>query len=709
MKINDTLPFTEQTQFSFPVFHWKNLKKQAKQIVWCPTQDLAAIVFVDDTIALCRDGWFPIWEMTASDGVEVTALAWNPNGEEFAVGFSNGSVRRVDATCAQAKWVVYGPPTPNTKSSSTRSANLRITSLSWVKFPRIESSSAGQMHGFDLKAMAFTNSIPALNMEPPDEPAPLAPFLKQNKPPLPDPPSTASENEHTLLLVGDNHGKVHLSLNGTYHIGSMSVRADGKAKDKSAVIAMGIGSALSNIQALVQKSAEKREMLSMDVSILLSKRNELCNVAAEQRHVEFLLKYINQCVNLLNKHHTTIRRLAEQSSGEISRLLLERNSEMDPMPQVELLGLIATGNTSEPVHAYFTQYLTDQQVKRWESRSSQSYGNLQKLVNEYLEPACSRLLHRLNRLRGYSLWKERYSDLLDTTVVDSCIEMTQLLLKRLIFYRISVDKVSLEFHEFIKWTLHMVEKLGEQNGEYQNHPEAVAYDPWLVVNFIKTSFASDGLAEYFTVYPGIEPSDDRWKQTGFLQLINNLTEMCNTMLDRPSQRISDQTHILQKHTVQYKDQQIQRKSARTYASWMVEDGSIQYYAFTRESDRGAIVTVIKKYLESPYSLEYVSGRIENVRIHDMEFLDSQELGLIIEPIRASRTFLATVNYQELSYANLNVDVLALGDTSTKMPIARHMELTRVSGVVFGANGRPRRRIMEAIGSNKKAYIFLMDE
>ena len=30
------------------------------------------------------------------------------------------------------------------------------------------------------------------------------------------------------------------------------------------------------------------------------------------------------------------------------------------MPQVELLGLISTGNTSEPVHAYFTQYLTEQ-------------------------------------------------------------------------------------------------------------------------------------------------------------------------------------------------------------------------------------------------------------------------------------------------------------------------------------------------------------
>ncbi|KAI9497478.1 anaphase-promoting complex, cyclosome, subunit 4-domain-containing protein [Zychaea mexicana] len=682
MKINDTLPFSEQSQFSFPMFHSKNLKKQAKQITWCPTQDLAAIVFADNTIALCRDGWFPIWEMNASDGADITALAWNPNGEEFAIGFSNGTVRRVNATCAQPKWIVYTlPPIPSSSSSSTttlststksssssRSGNLKITSLAWTHFPRKEDKPVDTMYGFDPKAMEFTNGIPALKMEPPDEPAPLAPFMKQKKPPLPDQPSKESEDKHTLLLVGDNHGRVHLSLNGTYHIGTMSVRADGKAKNKEhTVVSTCTGPTLSTIQVLVQKSPEKRDMLSMDSSILLSKRNELCNIAEEQKHVDFLLRYINQCVNLLNKHHTTIRRLAEQSSGEISRLLLERNSETDPMPQIELLGLIATGNTSEPVHAYFTQYLTDQQVKRWESRSHQSYGNLQRLVNEYLEPACSRLLHRLNRLRGYSLWTERYSELLDTSVIDACIDTAQLLLKRLIFYRISVDKVCLEFREFIKWTLHMIEKLADQNGgEYQNHPDAVAYDPWLVVNFIKKSFATDGLTEYFTVYPGIERSDERWKHTGFLQLVNTLTEMCNTMLDRPSSIISNQTSILQKNTVQFKDQPIQRKSARSFASWVAEEEAIQFYAFARENDRGTILTVVKKSLKEPYDVSYASGRLENVLIHDIEFLDSQELGLVIESVRAARSFLATTTYPDLSYTTPKTDVLVLGDTLARV-------------------------------------------
>ena len=103
MKVNDTLPFTDQSQFSFPLFHWKNLKKQAKQIVWCPTQDLVVIVFIDNTIALCRDGWCPIWEMSAPEATEVTALVWNPNGNIHILSFLSGDNHQCVYTCIEGK------------------------------------------------------------------------------------------------------------------------------------------------------------------------------------------------------------------------------------------------------------------------------------------------------------------------------------------------------------------------------------------------------------------------------------------------------------------------------------------------------------------------------------------------------------------------------------------------------------------------------
>ena len=58
----------------------------------------------------------------------------------------------------------------------------------------------------------------------------------------------------------------------------------------------------------------------------------------------------------------------------------------------------------------------------------------------------------------------------------------------------------------------VAEKFGERDTEQQqqqNQTDATSYDPWLVVSYIKKSFATDGLAEYFTVYPGIESSGTR--------------------------------------------------------------------------------------------------------------------------------------------------------------------------------------------------------
>ena len=54
------------------------------------------------------------------------------------------------------------------------------------------------------------------------------------------------------------------------------------------------------------------------------------------------------------------------------------------------------------------------------------------------------------------------------------------------------------------------------------------------------------------------------------------------------------------------------------------------------------MTVVKKCLEEPYTVSYASGRLENVRIHDIEFLDSQELGLVVESMKGKENDLSIV-------------------------------------------------------------------
>lgn len=64
----------------FPPYSEKILRKRVAKVAWCPTSDLAAIVFDDSSIALCRDGVSPIWSLPAPNDSNVLTLAWNPQG-----------------------------------------------------------------------------------------------------------------------------------------------------------------------------------------------------------------------------------------------------------------------------------------------------------------------------------------------------------------------------------------------------------------------------------------------------------------------------------------------------------------------------------------------------------------------------------------------------------------------------------------------------
>ncbi|KAI9320832.1 anaphase-promoting complex, cyclosome, subunit 4-domain-containing protein [Dichotomocladium elegans] len=179
------------------------------------------------------------------------------------------------------------------------------------------------------------------------------------------------------------------------------------------------------------------------------------------------------------------------------------------MPDVELLGLIATGHPCEAVYEYFTEILNEQQCKRWESRSSHGYSSLQAIVCEHLQPACERLLYHFTTLYGYALWTERYDKLLDIVAVRGCIDGLKILMQQLERYLADITKVSLSFQEFMKWM-----EDSKFNGESdlfntlnrtvlvkfsEGGPEAERknYDQWLVIDYIRNSFASDGLKHYF--------------------------------------------------------------------------------------------------------------------------------------------------------------------------------------------------------------------
>lgn len=157
-------------------------------------------------------------------------------------------------------------------------------------------------------------------------------------------------------------------------------------KDAFSLTTIDASSDVSELQTLsYRKTAAVNEITfsTLQCDLLRCRRTELCNLATEHGHVLFLLQYIRQTINVLAKHHTTVTSLSKQNATKISDLLLSRNGnwvvgvtkwvafskltslfetleQTLPMPEIELLGLIATGNPCEAVYEYFTQLLSEQ-------------------------------------------------------------------------------------------------------------------------------------------------------------------------------------------------------------------------------------------------------------------------------------------------------------------------------------------------------------
>lgn len=137
----------------FPPYSEKILRKRVAKVAWCPTSDLAAIVFDDSSIALCRDGVSPIWSLPAPNDSNVLCLEWNPQGKcliaidgllssyrvtrvgnEFVVGATDGTVTRIDARSYEPKCTTCWPSALTTLDNTFGDSS--ITALCWVNFSR---------------------------------------------------------------------------------------------------------------------------------------------------------------------------------------------------------------------------------------------------------------------------------------------------------------------------------------------------------------------------------------------------------------------------------------------------------------------------------------------------------------------------------------------------------------------------------------------
>ncbi|SAL99093.1 hypothetical protein [Absidia glauca] len=535
---------------TFPLYEYTIQPELVESITWSPSNDLCVLVYTDNTLALCRAGITPIWT-SSQQASKVTCIAWHPNGQEFVFGCQDGIVYQMNTTHFTLDPIPCWPPVDFEKS-----AVIGVSSLVWINYTSQLPNSI--VPGFDPNAFDIEEYLPSLSMDPLEEPIPALAFQKIQKKPLPE-QTRRFDKSQTLLLIGDQNGSLHLSLNAGYHIGTIPC---GLLSSKGSISSIELSQDFTMAQVLVKHANfGSYDLVTLDTNVLQKKKQHLCNVAAIEHQIDYLLRYIQHCTKVMESHHAAYTKLAKNNANKISSILNYENDDTIPLPHVELLGLLATGNLNPAIHEYLSAGITPNHAKQWETKANHSYTCLQRIIIENLQPACERLLLQLSKLRGYGLWTERYGDLLCLDSITTAIELTQHYMWSAQQLLKSVGQVAKRFQEFISWICRVVQKLIDQSQrDYQDTTPGPLYqNPDLIMDYLMKDFVKDSLAIYFTesvnddrsnmVLPSSTDSTPM-KQNQFMTILplpptlERLVKQCKMILGKPANLMSHfVTHV----------------------------------------------------------------------------------------------------------------------------------------------------------------------
>ncbi|KAG1050081.1 hypothetical protein G6F43_007622 [Rhizopus delemar] len=426
----------------FAHFAKEILVEPAKFISWCPIADLVLIVSSDDNISLYR---FTIKKLTllwtsAFDST-ITAVTWKPNGKELVIGCESGIVYKVDTRYENLKispcW------------SSNAAERSAICCLAWTTYDTKKAQE--DIKGFDPKAFDLESSLPLLSDDPPVEPLSRIPIPRRQRKLLPEKPSESTEVQ-TLLLIGTNEGHVYVILNGIYQIGVIKIN---QALLKSTSI-LNITAELNMKSLFILTQSDEYDSVMIDTHILEIKKEEIFNISEIQTQLNYLFEYATYTLDVLKRHYDSFTKQTKTVITNTIDVIMNQSGEIqNPMPEVEFVAILATGNFSPISRELMVDYLTPQLVKQWESTNHHGYQNSLVTICEYVLPVLDRILLQLSHLLGYGLWKERYSDFLDPDSIEECVRRVQKLIVQVREFACQLRHLIKLFKAFIKW-IHLV-------------------------------------------------------------------------------------------------------------------------------------------------------------------------------------------------------------------------------------------------------------
>ncbi|CAO3641766.1 unnamed protein product [Mucor fragilis] len=546
--------------------------------------------------------------------------------------------------------------------------------------------------GFDINAFDLEAALPTLSEEPPVEPLSRMPMAKPKKIRLPVKPLEQNDMQ-SLLFAGDAKGQIQVILNGIYPIGSVAL-IDPYSKIQLDALEISVAQKIASLQIITKPRSNSPEFVSytLDTQILDDRKEEIHSISQVQTQLNYLLQYTKSTLDVVKRHHDAYSGFTKAIARQAANYITNHNEDTSAMPEVELFATLATGNVTESLQEFFTEYLTSQRIKQWESNVKHGYHNSLVIICEHILPACERIQMQLCNLLGYSLWTQRYGDFLKSEAVENCIDKARKLVSEVFDYSKALGSLTKSFEAFSKWITIVSQKIYDPDSVEFEHQSILCEDPELVADFLEKNFVQDALDVYFS---------QQAKNLTFL--LSDLSDACTDMLKRPSEIVSTKMQVVSTSKVRLNGVSIQAQPRHKLISYTaMEDGhQTIYYAMLQTKPEAQLMVLKKKFDDSllKYAIYSLDGDIT-----DFEFFDDKEIGVLTQ-MNKETTVLRAISLTDVNFQTLTHSKLVPSD----MPSVRSQLLQRMIQVKLGCNGAPRRRVLSVVASNGLLKVYYMDK
>ncbi|KAK9470028.1 anaphase-promoting complex, cyclosome, subunit 4-domain-containing protein [Dipodascopsis tothii] len=442
-------------------------------VTWCPTMDLMTFAAGPAALCLFRMNGQQLWRLALKDkDVEITQVAWRPDGKVLAVGCTDGTSRIVDVNNGRVVHVV--------------TTATRVSGLNWVA--QAGTHGRGTVLGLDT-----AGRLPRLSVLPTAS-APDSIFTSKvlvND--IINETAQADETPVDLLFTANADGPMFLNLFGLFSVSGLAIPGSFEL-DRPVVVAHTSTPDLAVVGLLV-RTAGSVVHVPMYVHFIRRFGLDLVHLATAYTRLQGLLAYARDAALALEHDW---RALSAAAATHVDALAAALGPD-DGSAELMLYEALVTGVPGPAVHAWMKDQLGERGLRAWRKVAVASYDSLRRLVLEHLLPCCDRIAVIVTDLRGLARWRQRGAALglvpdSFTAVLDTLAEIVRKL-HRLVW---ELNREADGARAFAEWLKYLFEEIAAIEGAQPTEdPAAPTIETKDVAEFVSEHLFGSRLRQYF--------------------------------------------------------------------------------------------------------------------------------------------------------------------------------------------------------------------